>query len=142
GEASAPIQGRLGIAIVKVEAIEPATTKSFNEVSAELKRELANDRAKNEIVTVQEKVEDERLGGASLADAAKKFNLTPRVIEAIDRSGKDAAGNPVAGLPEGVDLVSAIFSSEVHGEQEPLKLPSNGGYVWYDVDSISQSRER
>jgi peptidyl-prolyl cis-trans isomerase D len=142
GEVSAPVQGRFGIAIVKVDAIEPATTKSFEEVSAELKRDLAADRAKNELTGVQEKIEDERLGGATLAEAAKKFGLTPRVIDAIDRNGKDASGNPVADLPQGGDLVSAIFSADVHGEHEPLKLPSNGGYVWYDVENIAASRER
>jgi len=142
GEVSAPVQGRFGIAIIKVDGIEPATTKSFEEVSADLKRDLATDRAKNEVTGAQEKIEDERLGGATLADAGKKFGLAPRVIDAIDRNGKDASGNPVAGLPEGVDLVSAIFSADVHGEHEPLKLPSNGGYAWYDVDSVSPSRER
>jgi len=142
GEVSAPVQGRFGIAIVKVDSIEPAAAKSLEEVSADLKRDLATDRAKNEVTGVQEKIEDERLGGATLADAAKKFGLTPRLIDALDRNGKDAAGNAVAGLPEGVDLVSAIFSADVHGEHEPLKLPSNGGYVWYDVDSVAASRER
>jgi peptidyl-prolyl cis-trans isomerase D len=142
GEVSKPIEGRFGIAIVKIDAIEPATTKSFEEVSADLKRELALDRAKNEVANVQEKVEDERLGGATLADAAKKFGLTPRVIEAIDRTGKDASGNPVADLPEGVELLSAIFSADVHGENEPLRLPSNAGYVWYDVDSIAPAHDR
>jgi peptidyl-prolyl cis-trans isomerase D len=142
GEVSAPIEGRFGIAVVKVDEIEPATTKSFEDVSAELKRDLAADRAKNEVTGVQEKIEDERLGGAPLADAAKKFGLTPRVIEAIDRNGKDASGNPVADLPQGVDVISAVFSADVKGEHEPLKLPSNGGYVWYDVESVAPSRER
>ncbi|AMN42363.1 peptidylprolyl isomerase [Rhodoplanes sp. Z2-YC6860] len=142
GEVSKPIEGRFGIAIVKVDAIEPAATKSFEEVSADLKKELSLDRAKNETTSVQEKVEDERLGGASLADAAKKFGLMPRVIDSIDRSGKDASGQPVADLPEGVDLLSAIFSADVHGENEPLRLPNNAGYVWYDVDSISAAHDR
>ncbi len=142
GEVSKPIEGRFGIAIVKIAAIEPATTKSFEEVSAELKRDISLDRAKNEMTSVQEKVEDERLGGASLVDAAKKFGLTPRVIESIDRTGKDAAGKPVADLPEGADLVSSIFAADVHGENEPLKLANNAGYVWFDVDSIAPSRER
>ncbi len=142
GEVSAPVEGRFNIVIVKVDAVEPAATKSFEEVSAELKREVAADRAKNEVTNVQEKIEDERLGGATLADAAKKFGLTPRVVESIDRTGKDAAGKEVADLPEGADLLSAIFSADVHGENEPLRLASNAGYVWYDVDSISPSRER
>jgi peptidyl-prolyl cis-trans isomerase D len=142
GEVSKPIEGRFGIAIVKVDAVEPATTKSFEDVSADLKRDISLERAKNEMTNVQEKVEDERLGGATLADAAKKFGLTPRVIESVDRTGKDAAGKPVADLPEGVELLSAVFSADVHGENEPLRLANNAGYVWYDVDSIAPAHDR
>ena len=142
GEVSAPIEGRFGIAIVKVDAVEPAKTRTFEEVSAELKKDLATEKAKNELANVQDKIEDERLGGATLAEAGKKFGLTPRVIDAVDRTGKDPSGNPVSDLPEGIDVVSAAFSADVRAENEPLRLPSNGGHVWYDVDSITPSRER
>lgn len=142
GEISAPIEGRFGIAIVKVDAIEPSRTRPFEEVSAELKGELATDKARSEVSGVQEKIEDERLGGATLAEAGKKFGLAPLVLEAIDRTGKDASGKEVSGLPEGVDVISAAFSADVRAENEPLRLPGNGGFVWYDVDSITPSRER
>ena len=141
GEVSAPVPGRFGIAIVKIAKIEPAKTRSFDEVSAELKRDIATERAKSEVTNLHEKVDDERLGGATLADAARKFNLTPRVIEAMDRSGNDADGKPVPDLPQGIDVPSAAFSSEVHGENEPLRF-AGGGYVWFDVQSIKSSRER
>jgi peptidyl-prolyl cis-trans isomerase D len=139
---SKPIEGRFGIAIVKVESVEPATQKPFEEVSADLKKEIAAQRAKNEMVNVQEKVEDERLGGASLTDAAKKFGLTPRTIDAIDRTGKDPKGNPVPDLPQNADVLSAAFATDVHGENEPIKVANNGGFVWYDVDQITKSRDR
>jgi peptidyl-prolyl cis-trans isomerase D len=141
GEVSAPVTGRFGIAIVKVDNIEAGKTQPFEEVSAELKRELQNERAKNEMVTVQEKIEDERLGGATLADAARKFDLKPRVIEAIDRDGKDAKANPVPDLPQNADVLSAAFSAEIHGENEPIRVPNNGGYVWFDVDAITPARD-
>ena len=141
GEVSAPVAGRFGIAIVKVDAIEAGKTRPFEEISAELKRDMQNERAKNEITNVQEKIEDERLGGATLADAARKFNLTPRVIEVIDRSGKDANGNPVPDLPQNADVLSAAFAAEIHGENEPLRVPNNGGYVWFDVDAITPARD-
>src|SRR4029079_15938116 len=64
GEVSAPVQGRFGIAIVKVDAIEAGQMRPFEEVAAELKRDMQNERAKNELTNVQEKIEDERLGGA------------------------------------------------------------------------------
>jgi len=142
GEVSAPIQGRFGIAIVKVDSIEPATVKPFAEVSADLKREIATERAKNEIINVQEKVEDERLNGSTLADAARKFDLKPRTIDAIDREGNDANGKPVPDLPQGVDVLASAFNTEVHSENEPLRVPNSGGYVWYDVDAITPARDR
>ena len=142
GKISAPVQGRFGIAIVKVESIEAGKTRPFDEVAAELKSDMQNERAKNELVNVQEKVEDERLGGATLADAARKFSLKPRLIEAIDRNGKDKDGNAVPDLPQNADVLTAAFGAEVHGENEPLRVPNNGGYVWFDVDSIAAARDR
>src|SRR6185295_7244485 len=71
GEVSAPVTGRFGIAIVKVDTIEAGKTRSFEEVAAELKRDMQNERAKNEITNVQEKIEDERLGGATLGRGAQ-----------------------------------------------------------------------
>jgi peptidyl-prolyl cis-trans isomerase D len=142
GKVSAPVQGRFGIAIVKVESIEAGKTRPFDEVAAELKSDMQNERAKNELVNVQEKVEDERLGGATLADAARKFSLKPRLIEAIDRNGKDKDGNAVPDLPQNADVLTAAFGAEVHGENEPLRVPNNGGYVWFDVDSITPARDR
>jgi peptidyl-prolyl cis-trans isomerase D len=139
-EVSAPVEGRFGIAIVKVLSIEPSSTRPFDQVVPEIKRELSQERAKNEISDVQEKIEDERLGGASLADAARKFKLKPRTIE-VDHTGKSPDGSVISDLPKGVDVLSAAFTADVHGENEPLKLPA-GGFVWYDVDQVKPSRER
>jgi peptidyl-prolyl cis-trans isomerase D len=121
-------------------SIEPASTKPYEEVADQLKREVAVERAKNDLINVQEKIEDERLGGATLADAARKFKLKPLEIE-VDRGGKTPDGKPISDLPQGADVLSAAFSAEVHGENEPLRLSGNG-YVWYDVAEIKPSRER
>ena len=141
GEVSAPVEGRFGIALVQVTSIEPPATKSFEEVAPELKREIALERSKNEIINVQEKIEDERLSGATLADSARKFNLTPRTFEAIDRNGRGPDGKPVVDLPQGADVLPAVFVADIHGEHEPLRM-QGGGYVWYDVEDVKPSRDR
>ena len=51
-------------------------------------------------------------------------------------------GNPVPDLPQNVDVLPAAFAAEVHGENEPLRVPNNGGYVWFDVDAITPARDR
>lgn len=38
--------------------------------------------------------------------------------------------------------MAAAFNADVHGDNEPLRLPSNGGYVWFDVDQIAPAHDR
>jgi peptidyl-prolyl cis-trans isomerase D len=140
GEVSQPVQGRFGTAIVQVTQIEPEKVRTFEEVAPELKGEIATERAKEEIQTKYNKIEDERAGGAQLQEAAQKLGLTTTIIEAVDRSGRGMDGAPVS-LPGGVDILSNIFSSDVGVENDPLQLPS-GGYAWYDVLGITPARER
>ncbi|MFL4977156.1 MAG: peptidyl-prolyl cis-trans isomerase [Xanthobacteraceae bacterium] len=140
GEASQPVQGRFGTAIVRVTKIEPETVRSFEEAAPEIKRELATDRARQEIQARYNKIEDERAGGAQLAELAQKLGLKAHTIEAVDRSGRDPNGAAVQ-LPTGVDVINSIFSSDVGVENDPLQLPG-GGYVWYDVLGVTPSRER
>lgn len=142
GGVSAPVEGRFGTVLIKVEKIEPAAVKKFEEVADELRRELMTDRSKSELLTLHDKVEDERLGGMPLADIAKKFNLQSRTVDAIDRSGRDPAGNPVADLPQNVDLLGAAFRAPKSAENDPLTLPQSGGYVWYEVLDVTPARDR
>src|SRR6185295_3262884 len=58
------------------------------------------------------------------------------------RNGKDAQGNAVPDLPQNVDVLAAAFSADVHGENEPLRVPQNGGYVWFNVEAITAARDR
>jgi peptidyl-prolyl cis-trans isomerase D len=140
GEVSQPVQGRFGTAIVRVTKIEPEMVRSFAEAAPEIKRELATERARQEIQARYNKIEDERAGGAQLPELAQKLGLNAHSIEAIDRSGRDPSGMVVR-LPTGVDVLSNIFASDVGVENDPLQLPG-GGYVWYEVLGVTPLRER
>lgn len=141
GGVSAPIQGRFGTTIVRVAKIEPGKERSFEEVAGELKKELALERARAQITSLHDKFEDERGAGAPLADIAKKLNLPTRTIAAVDRAGRDPDGSAVTGFPQGVDVISSAFTSDVGTENDALNVPG-GGYVWYEVLDITPSRER
>ena len=118
GGVSAPIEGRFGITIVRVAKIEPGKERSFQDVAGELKKELALERARAQISSLHDKFEDERGAGAPLADIAKKLNLPTRTIDAVDRSGRNPEGGPVTGLPQGVDLISNAFTTDVGAEND------------------------
>ena len=141
GEVSAPVKGRFGTVLLQVGKIEPGTQKTYEEVAPQIKREIAENRAKTEIGNLRDKFEDERAAGATLAETAKKLGLKSRTIDAVDRSGRGPDGKPIADLPKSPDAIAAGFGSDVGVDNDPLQLP-NGGYLWYDVTGITPARER
>ncbi|HLA20461.1 MAG TPA: SurA N-terminal domain-containing protein [Pseudolabrys sp.] len=141
GEISAPVKGSFGTVLLQVGKIEPGSQKTYEEVASQIKREQAEARARTEINNLRDKIEDERAGGSTLAETAKKLGLKSRTIEAIDRSGRAPDGKPVADLPRTPDVISTAFGSDVGVDSEALQLPNNG-LLWYDVTGITPSRER
>ncbi len=140
GEVSQPVQGRFGVALVKVGKIEPGTIPTYESLAGQIKKDLATERARAKVAELHNKMEDERGGGAGVVEAAQKLGLAAVTIEAVDRSGRAPDGQPVAGIPRGLDVVSQAFNSDVGVDNDPIQL--NGGYVWYDVLGIAPSRER
>ncbi|HZP77096.1 MAG TPA: peptidyl-prolyl cis-trans isomerase [Pseudolabrys sp.] len=142
GDVSDPVQSRFGPVLVQVTKIEPAQIRPYEDVAQEIKREIATAQAKIEVSDLRDKIEDERAGGANITEAAKKFGLSVRTINAVDRSGRAPDGSPVVDLPKGVDVVSAAFASDVGVDNDPLQIPNNDGFVWFEVAGITPSHER
>jgi peptidyl-prolyl cis-trans isomerase D len=140
GEISQPVQGRFGVALVKVGKVEAGSVPTYDSVAATIKKEIATANARAKVNELQGKMEDERGGGASVIEAAQKLGLTAVTIDAVDRSGRMPDGQLVANLPRGLDLVSQAFNSDVGVDNDPIQF--QGGYVWYDVLGITPSRER
>ncbi len=141
GTVSPPVKGMFGSAIVRVVKIEPGSTKAFADVEADLKHDIALDRAKAEINKIRDKVDEEFGGGARLDEIAAKLMIPLRTIAAVDRSGRAPDGQPVGDLPAGVDVINAAFATDIGNENDPLQLRT-GGYAWFDVAEITPSRER
>jgi peptidyl-prolyl cis-trans isomerase D len=140
GEVSQPVQGQFGVALLKIGKIEPGVTPSYEGLAAQVKKEIATERARAKVAELHNKMEDERGGGASVAEAAQKLGLTAVTIDAVDRSGRMPNGQLVSNIPRGLDVVSQAFSSDVGVDNDPIQF--GGGYVWYDVLGITPSRER
>lgn len=140
GEISQPIQSGLGVAIVKVDKIEPGKEADYASLAGDIKREIATERARVKVADLRDKMEDERGGGSSVIDAAQKLGLTAVTIEAVDRSGRAPNGQPVANIPQGLDVVSQAFNTDVGVDNDSISY--KGGYVWYDVLAITPSRDR
>lgn len=140
GEISQPVKGQFGVALVKIGKIEPGVTPTYESMAGQVKKELATERARAKVAEIQNKMEDERSGGSNVVEAAQKLGLTAVTIDAVDRSGRLPSGQPVANIPQGLDLVSQAFNSDVGVDNDPIQF--RGGYVWFDVLGVTPSRER
>lgn len=140
GEVSKPVAGRFGVALVRVNKIEPGRTPSFADVEAEIKKDIALERARAQVASLRDKIEDELAGGSRLDEAGQKVNVPVRTIEAVDRSGRGPDGNQVTGLPEGADVVSNAFVAQVGVENDPIQAA--GGFIWYEVAGVTPARDR
>jgi peptidyl-prolyl cis-trans isomerase D len=140
GEVSAPIKGRFGSVIVTVLKIDPEQTKTLAEVAPQIRNEIAADRAKSQVQTLHDQIEDARAGGSTLEEAAAKAKL-PVVSFDIDRSGRDPSGKPVSNLPDAAAVIAAAFSSDVGVDNDPVAT-ADGGFVWYNVNAITPAHDR
>lgn len=141
GATSAPIKGEFGTVLVQVAKIEPGKQPAYDAVAPQIKRTIAETRAKNQIGEMRDKIEDERAAGSTLEETAKKLGLSARTIDAVDRSGRAPDGSPIPNVPKQPDIITAAFSTDVGVDNDPLQVPG-GGYLWYDVVGVTPSRER
>lgn len=142
GGTSAPVEGAFGTALVHVVKVVPSAQQPLEQVAPQLHQEIALDRARKELLDKHDAIEDERASGSTLAEVAQKVGLPLETVEGVDRSGRDPSGAEVTGIPARADVVSGAFSAQPGVETDPVQLPQNGGYVWYEVKEITPARER
>ena len=138
---SAPLAGRFGPVIVRVTKIEQSSLKPYEEVAAELKREIAETRARGEMQAVHDAIEDQRASSKPLAEIARERALPLVQVAAVDRAGKDKAGQDVATIPSRDGVLAAAFRSDIGADNEAVAT-SDGGYVWFEVTGVEPGRER
>lgn len=141
GQVSEPISGRFGFTVARVSGITPGGVRAFEEVAAEIKGQIAAERARSTVTDLHDKVEDQRLSARPLAQIAQDLGLTLRQIPAVDAQGFDKAFAPVADIPDRAGVLQAIFNSDVGVDNEALRL-SDGGYLWFEIAAIEPARER
>ncbi|HZM08543.1 MAG TPA: peptidyl-prolyl cis-trans isomerase, partial [Methylocella sp.] len=141
GEVSAPVKAQFGTVLVRAGKIVPSTVKPYPEVAAELKREIALQRAQKDIDRLHDAIEDQRTAGKSLVEAAKSVGLEPKVITAIDTTGNDPQGVPVKDLVDSTPLLKAAFASDVGVDNVTLRV-QGGGYQWFEVTKVDKARDK
>jgi len=146
GKVSVPIKDPFGYVLIRVSKVEPAVKTPFESIRAQIETEARADKLQHD-PTITKKmadtfraIEDQRIAGKSLAEAAKTANLPPIAIAALDRQGQDGNGKAVE-VPGGAEAVNAIFASDIGLDNEPLQQ-KDGGYVWFEVNGVDPARDK
>jgi peptidyl-prolyl cis-trans isomerase D len=139
GGVSGVLKTQFGPVIVRVKSITPSTVKPFAEVAEEVKRQVSASRAGDKIQALHDKIEDLRVSGKSLLEAAKAVGLTGEQVAAVDAEGRDPKGAPV-NLPDKAELLRAVFASDVGLDEAPINT-ADGGFVWFDVTKVDPAHD-
>jgi peptidyl-prolyl cis-trans isomerase D len=139
GGVSGVLKSQFGPVIVRVKGITPSTVKAFKEVADEVKRQVSASRAGDKIEALHDKLEDARVSGKSIVDAAKEVGLTAQTIAAVDAQGRDPKGAPVS-VPDAPELLRAAFASDV-GLDEAALNTKDGGFVWFEITKVDPAHD-
>jgi peptidyl-prolyl cis-trans isomerase D len=136
GNVSAPVVGSLNTALLKVVKIKPEHQQTLDEVKAILTERLQLKKARDEIQSVYDAVEDARAQSTSFEDIASKAGIPVLVVPAVSAAGVDKDGKPVV-LPAQDEVLKAAYASDVGLDTDALQ--ANDGYVWYQVREVIPS---
>lgn len=146
GKISAPIKDPFGYVLIRVSKVEPAVRTPFEGIRAQIETETRADKLQHD-PTISKKmadtfraIEDQRIAGKSLAEAAKAGNISVISIPELDRQGQNGNGKKVE-VPGGTDAVNSIFASDIGLDNEPLQQ-KDGGYVWFEVNGVDPARDK
>ncbi|MDF1600085.1 SurA N-terminal domain-containing protein [Mesorhizobium sp. YIM 152430] len=141
GGVSDVVAGSFGSLLIRVDDIVPESVRPVDEVSAEIREEMALDEASRILLDVYDGYEDARAGGATLREAAAQQNLEVVSVPAVGANGLDPEGNEVAAIPAGEEVLQSAFEAEPNMENAPIALGSSG-YVFYEVTDVTPARNR
>lgn len=138
---SEPVRSPLGWHIIQVVSVSPAHRASLEEARPALIAELRHEKAIDGLFDLANRLEDTLGGGATLEEAARQLNLRLRTIDAVDATGRDPDGNPVADLPAGDRFLETAFETP-ENEDSLVTEAGTDAYFVVRVDKVTPSAVR
>jgi peptidyl-prolyl cis-trans isomerase D len=141
GAVSQPVQTPFGWHLVRVTGIKPEETQPFEAVKEEIRRELALERAQNQLPDLATRLDDEIAAGTALDEAGRKLGIEVLKLQKIDRTGHNPAKERLAADRLTGDMLNTIFAAR-QGEASLLEQTPDGHYYMYRVDAVEAARPR
>ncbi len=133
GDVQGPVQGSLGMGVIKLNDVTPAHTPSLDDMRAQLEPQVRTDAAGKKVYDLMRKYEDAHDGGANLAAAAKAAGIDVQAIGPITADGMDVTGAKSPALTP--KLLRDAFKLSQGGESD-MEAESSGEYYAVRVEQV------
>jgi peptidyl-prolyl cis-trans isomerase D len=134
GQISGPVQGALGYAVIKLNAITPAKIATLDSVRTDLEAQVRTDAAAQKVYDQVQKYDDSHSGGASMTEAAKASGGTLVAVVPVTAQGVDEKRQPAPGLTP--KLLKRAFSL-AQGAESDMEEDGKGEYFAVRIDKIT-----
>lgn len=135
-----PIKTALGYHVIYVKKKQEAQVQPFDDVKANIKKELLHNEKADQIFETTTLIEDRLASGEPLDELAKEMNLAVTEIKDARLSSQDIAGLKSFGEDETTILNAAFTASE--GEATPLAELKDGRMFTVHVNGITAKRQK
>ena len=141
GQTTAPVQSPLGWHVAMVGAIEPGNVATLEESREQLRQELAEAQAVDNVIDLANQFDQARAGGTSIEQAAARLNQQAREIPAIDAQARTPAGELVESLPS-INEFLPVLNRTPLGESSTLTETLDGDYFILRVDGETPAEKK
>ncbi|HEX2589974.1 MAG TPA: SurA N-terminal domain-containing protein [Rhizomicrobium sp.] len=146
---SQPVKGPFGWVLYRVRKINAPINKTFDDVKAELDKQVRDEVAQSSLVDVINKFTDAEGGGEDTAQAGKSVGMRIDQMAEVDAQGlaPDGSKTVLAGNPV---LLKAVFAADVGVDGDPMQVANDqhwyaikvGGVTAPKLKSLSVVRDR
>ena len=141
---SDPVQVRGGWLLLRVTEIEPARSRTFEEVKDEVRRNLEETRLREIVTKLHDEIEDKR--GATdapekLKAIATELKLTLIEAPSVDARGLGPDGKPALSHPDAERFLASAFEGDATTPREVITL-AEGGEAWVEVLEVKPAATR
>jgi len=132
GKSSGPIQGQLGLAVVKVLKVTPGHAVTLDEAKPKIEEEIKAENAANKAYDLSQKFEDAHDKGAGIIDAAKAAGVASEPVGPVTAQGQGPDGKPLGLSPK---LLTTGFGL-TQGAESDMIQEDKGEYFVVRADKV------
>jgi peptidyl-prolyl cis-trans isomerase D len=133
GGVATPARGSLGYYVVTVSNIKEIAARPLAAVSAEISRELTEQKRIELLGDLTDDIQNEFDGGATIADVAKAQGLKVETTPKLLANGQNPANPGYRPVPEMQKILPAAFQLDTDGSAQLIELESGKSFALVSV---------